>query len=231
MIPNEILRISAARTCESYVSGLLSDYDPEYRYEFSAGFEKKINRLKRRADHPVFYRTTRRIAVFILALLASGMIWIAIDTDARAAFFGWFGKTVGTYFSYHNHQEGSSRDVSDDGAVEYRPMWLPEGYSEYMVISPHQMTTVVYINDDEKVLSFSYLSKHDTEDMFLDISQVVMEETVVGDYPAVLFLSQAEDVSSAVSWTDSNNNLFVISGFVSDSDLLKIAENVRQISG
>ncbi len=228
MIPNEILREAAARTYERYVSALLSDYDPEYRYEFSLNFDKKINKLKRRADHPVFYQTIRRVAAVILTLLLVGTAWIALDTEARAAFWGWIGKIVDTYFSYHIDYEGGSRDASNAESAEFRPGWLPEGYSEYTVIDPHQMTTVVYINDDKEVLSFSYISKHDEEDLFIDTSQTVIVETVIGDSPAVLFLSQVEDVANAISWADSNDILFHISGFVSDNDLLKIAESVQK---
>ena len=81
MIPNEMLREAAARTCERYVSGLLSDYDPEIRYAFSSGFEKKIKRLKRRADHPAFYRTMRRVEGILLA--ASFFLKDQDDDDQR----------------------------------------------------------------------------------------------------------------------------------------------------
>jgi len=90
VIPEEMLREAAARSFENYVFALLSDYDPEYRWAFSPAFEKRIRRLRRRADHPVIYRTLKRVAVFLLALLAAGAVWIAADKEARAAFFDWF---------------------------------------------------------------------------------------------------------------------------------------------
>ena len=105
MIPNEMLRESAARTYEKYVSNLLSDFDPEYYYEFSSGFEKRIEKLKRRADHPVLYHTLKRIAIVLLTLLIAGTVWISVDADARAAFFGWINDFIDDYFVFHHEED------------------------------------------------------------------------------------------------------------------------------
>ena len=227
MIPNEILRISAARTCESYVSGLLSDYDPEYRYEFSAGFEKKIDRLKRRADHPFFYRTMRRIAVFILALLASGTIWIAIDTDARAAFFGWISDTISTYFMYHH--PGEAEDSFD--ASDYRPMWLPDGYSEIAEKANEKRTRVTYLSDkDGRDIAFVYFRNQGEPSVFIEASDTKMFEVQVNGLPAKVFLSESDDVTSAITWVSSDDILFYVSGYLEENELIRIAESVQQIT-
>lgn len=55
MITEEMLCAAAARSCEIYVSYLERGYTPENQHEFSLQFEKKIKKLKRKADHPVFY--------------------------------------------------------------------------------------------------------------------------------------------------------------------------------
>lgn len=54
MITEEMLCAAAARSCEIYVSYLERGYTPENQHEFSLQFEKKIKKLKRKADHPVF---------------------------------------------------------------------------------------------------------------------------------------------------------------------------------
>ena len=68
MITEEMLCAAAARSCEIYVSYLERGYTPENQHEFSLQFEKKIKKLKRKADHPVFYHATKRIASIVLAL-------------------------------------------------------------------------------------------------------------------------------------------------------------------
>lgn len=46
MIPEEMLRKAAARSCEIYVSYLEKGYDPQNKHEFSPEFEKHIQDLK-----------------------------------------------------------------------------------------------------------------------------------------------------------------------------------------
>ena len=46
MIPEEMLRKAAARSCEIYVSYLEKGYDPQNKHKFSPEFEKNIQDLK-----------------------------------------------------------------------------------------------------------------------------------------------------------------------------------------
>ena len=227
MIPHELLREAAARTCESYVYGLLSDYNPECRYVFSADFEKKIDRLKRRADHPVLYRTMRRVAIIILALLFAGTVWVAVDAEARAAFFGWISEMTDSYFIYRHI--GAASEPGEP--VDYRPTWIPEGYWEDSVRVFNDKTTVRYKNDSGELLRFSYVNTNRDYNWAFDVSKGHTEDCLVGDHAATLFVTGTEGVASDVIWVDSNAMAFMVTGFVSEADLIRMAESVRQISG
>lgn len=63
MITEEMLCAAAARSCEIYVSYLERGYNPENQHEFSLQFKKKIKKLKRKADHPVFYHAARQHSI------------------------------------------------------------------------------------------------------------------------------------------------------------------------
>lgn len=117
MITDEMLRIAAARSCEIYVAYLERGYDPENQHEFSPQFEKNIKKLKRKADHPVFYHTTKRIASIVLAILISGGVWLAVDVEARVAFVGWIKEIYETYMVYIFEDETPATDKD----VDYRP--------------------------------------------------------------------------------------------------------------
>jgi len=223
VIPNENLREAAARTYERYVSGLLSDYDPEYQNEFSLNFEKKIEKLKRRADHPVFYQSIRRIAVFILALLAAGTIWISVDADARAAFFGWISEITGYYFEYHH--DGVRESI--DETANYRPTWIPTGYSVDSVRVFDDKTTIRYKNDRGELLRFSYVNTDANVDWFFDVSQGDTQSCRVGEYMATFFTPADNNTASAITWVDSNDTAFYLTGFVSETELIRIAESVK----
>lgn len=135
MITEEMLCAAAARSCEIYVSYLERGYNPENQHEFSLQFKKKIKKLKRKADHPVFYHAARRIASIVLAILIAGGVWITVDAEARAAFVGWVKEIYGTYFVYHF--EGSS-DVNKE-LVDYRPTLLGIVFNGFCFINliPH----------------------------------------------------------------------------------------------
>ena len=105
MITDEMLRAAAARSCEIYVAHLEKGFDPEKKHEFSPEFLRKIERLKRRAKHPVFYKTTRRVASIALAILITGGAWITVDAEARAAFVGWVKEVYEEFFVYRFNSE------------------------------------------------------------------------------------------------------------------------------
>lgn len=222
LIPSEILREAAARTFDQYVSNLISDYSPEYRHKFSFAFEKKIKKLKRRADNPVLYQSMRRIAVFVLALLAAVTIWISVDADVRAAFFGWIREITGSYFEYHHSEETANTDESS----VYRPTWIPDGYSEDSVRIFDDKTTVRYKDGEGKLLRFSYVNTSMNVDWFFDISHGHTESCHVGEYLATFFTPADDNVACAITWINSNDTAFYLTGFVSESELIRIAESV-----
>ena len=89
MITDAQLRKATEKSSDLYLRYVEQDYNSTPSHEFSASFEKKIRKLRKRADHPYFYKTLHKAAAVILAILISGSAWLAVDTEARAAFFGW----------------------------------------------------------------------------------------------------------------------------------------------
>lgn len=224
MIPDEMLREAIARTYESYISHLLSDYDPEYRCEFSPIFEKKIKKLMRRADHPILYRTLKRIAVILLTLLIAGTVWISVDADARAAFFGWFNEVIGNSFVYH-HNESANGNTKP---VDYRPLWIPDGYSENTVNVFVDETTVLYKSEAKGYLRFSYIISLEKRTWYLDITDADIKDCCVNAQPAQLFISKLDSVASGITWT-TEDSVFLITGFVTETELIRMAESVEEI--
>ena len=132
MITDSMLRSAAKKSCEIYVNQLESGYDPKTQHEFSPDFEKKIKKLRRKANHPIVYRSLQRIASIILVCLIACGAWFTVDAEARSAFFGWVKEIYETYFVYRF--EGNA-DYSES-SVAYRPTWLPEGYTCLLYTSP-----------------------------------------------------------------------------------------------
>ena len=146
MITDEMLRAAAARSCEIYVAHLEKGFDPTKKHDFSPEFLRKIERLKRRAKHLVFYKTMHRVASIILAILITGGAWITVDAEARAAFVGWVKEVYGTFFVYRYSDE-----VTDAAETNtYRPEWIPDGYTEIYADDASDGGSVLYENTDGK---------------------------------------------------------------------------------
>ena len=225
MITDEMLREAAAKTSAAYLRYVEQGYDPENQHVFSPEFEKKMEKLIRKAKHIFLYQTLRRIASVVLAVLISASAWLAIDVNARAAFFGWAKETYETYFVYH-HDQGANVNVDP---VEYRPTWLPEGYSEFAVNDTGARVMVAYVNDDEKILRVNYiLQNSDGTDWFVDVSQAEIKDVLVNGNQAEVFIAEGEDSANAITWT-TNDVAFYVTGFLSEAELVAVAESIREI--
>ena len=225
MISDSMLRSAAKKSCEIYVNQLESGYDPKTQHEFSPEFEKKIKRLRRKANHPIVYRSLQRIASIILVCLIACGAWFTVDAEARSAFFGWVKEIYETYFVYRF--EGNA-DYSES-SVAYRPTWLPEGYTEFYVDDIDATTVVSYQNADGLLLTFRYTHNPNETDWFIDAEHAVIKETTVNGCPAEILLADNITTASVIAWTDEQDSAFYVSGFLSESELIKIAENVQPI--
>jgi hypothetical protein len=225
MITEEMLCAAAARSCEIYVSYLERGYTPENQHEFSLQFEKKIKKLKRKADHPVFYHATKRIASIVLAILITGGVWITVDAEARAAFVGWVKEIYGTYFVYHF--EGSS-DVNKE-LVDYRPTLIPNGYTEFYSDTTEDTIIVVYANEEGEMLKFSYSHNPDNTTWFVGADLLTVQPITINGISGEAITSTEQGAATAIMWITTENTAFNISGFLSVEDLIAMAESVQII--
>lgn len=74
MITDEMLREAAEKSSKVYVRYLEQGYNPEFQYDFSENFERKIKKLSRKANHPFLYRSLQRIAAILLAISLGGIV-------------------------------------------------------------------------------------------------------------------------------------------------------------
>lgn len=224
MMLEEMLLKAAARSNEIYVNYFESKYDPISQHEFSPQFENKIAKLKRRAKRPFFYSPLQRVASVVLAVVLSVSVWLTVDADAREAFFGWIKEFCGTVFVYR--YEGTSNE--NVTPKEYQLTWIPDGYTEFFVDEKEASLMAVYSNENGSMLTFRYIHNPDETNWFVDASQMTKKQTTVNGNSADLLILKEPTVSSIILWTTPDNTAFYISAFLSDSDLIKIAESVRE---
>lgn len=118
---------------------VLSACPEECRHVFSLSFEKKMRRLLRKQRHPFAHRMLQRAAAIFLTALVGIGTWLAVDMQARAAFFRWCKEVYENQVIYRFY--GEQRGQTD----VYRPAWLPDGYEEDSVFDPVEgSTSVIY---------------------------------------------------------------------------------------
>ena len=224
MITDEMLREAARESLEDYVNSLERDYDPEHPHQFSKEFEKKIERLKRRANHPVFYKTMQRVASVVLAILIGGGAWLTVDVEARATFFGWVKEVYETFFVY---RFSGDADMSTK-ASNYEPNWIPDGYSKSRETDTGSRITIFYHNDAGQALRIHYVYDPDETNSFVDAVDGEIEKVSVGEYSADLILIEDPAVANGLMWTDINNCAFYISAFLDEADLIRVANSIYE---
>ena len=225
MITDEMLRKAAARSNELYVDYFESTYDSECQHAFSLQFQKKIEKLKRKVRHPYFYSPLARVASIVLAVAVSVSIWLAVDVEAREAFFGWIKEVYETHFVYRY------KDGSDDAAStkEYELTWIPDGYTEVLRDNTFGTVSVLYENDKGDLLKFRYAYNPDDDVLwFVDASQTARKSATVNGSAADLLISTDPKIAGAICWVSADNTAFYISAFAEESDLIKIAESVQE---
>ena len=120
MISEEGLRAAASAADQAILCSLPTANECEH--EFSKAFEKKMQRISRRAKHPILYRLPKQVAcAFLIAVLADTS-WLTFDVEARAAFFAWV-KAQYEFFVEYRFEGDAPQDVTT-----YELTWLPDGF-------------------------------------------------------------------------------------------------------
>lgn len=222
---DDMIRNAALRSRTIFVEELDSNFNPECQQKPSPDFDRKMKKLQRRADHPLLYRSLYKIATIVLVLLISGGTWIAVDAEARAAFLGWVKEIYETYFVYRIENSDSSIPANSD----YRPTWLPDGYTESIIDSTGSTVMIIYTNADNQMLTFRYTYSPDEIDWFVDVEQAQIKTTTVNGYSADILVAENVDCANVIMWTIDDRCAFYISAFLSESELVQMAESVQQI--
>ena len=222
MITDEMLRSSAVQSSELFVHTITSDYDPVQQNEPSNLFEKKIWKLLRHAKRPYFYKIIRRIASIFLAAILAGSIYLAIDTEARAAFLGWIKDVYEHSIVYRIMPSSAAKALP-----QYELTWLPDGFGEPDVYENVFMYSALYSNPKTgKVLIFDYyLLSEETQSEI--ITMQTPEHLQINSMDAEYYAASGESASNNLIWIDAHAGVLCsINSSLSREDIIHIAENI-----
>lgn len=224
MITDDMLRVASEKSCEIYTDFLTENYLPNSEHLFSALFRKRIHKLKKKADHISLYQSLHRVAIILLTILITTSTWLAIDASARSAVWSWIKEMYGTFFVYR-YGDDTSFIVNET----YRPIWLPDEYTEIYSEDDSDGGQVLYSNNLGQFLQFFYIIQPDESSLFIENTDITIIEVEVNHYDAHYLQSSNEEFSDALMWTNEKGHAFYLSGFEDFQVLVKIAENISAL--
>ena len=221
-----MLRSSAARSSELFAHTIASDYDPVQQYEPSDLFEKKIRKLFHRAKHPYFYKAIQRIASIFLAAILVGSMYLAVDTEARAAFLGWIKEVYEHSIVYRIMPSSAAKDLP-----HYELTWLPDGFVEPDIYENETVYSALYQNSSTgEIVIFDYyrLSSEVQAKLFTDQQP---EHVLVNGIIADFYAASSDSESNNLLWIDTEAGVFcAIDSNLSKDVILHIAESIYLVT-
>ena len=216
MITDEMLRSSAARSSELFAHTITSDYDPAQQYEPSDLFEKKIRKLFHRAKHPYFYKAIQRIASIFLAAILIGSMYLAVDTEARAAFLDWIKEVYEHSIVYRIMPSSAAKDLP-----HYELTWLPDGFGEPDIYENSSTGEIV-------IFDYYRLSSEVQAKLFTDQQP---EHVLVNGIIADFYAASSDSESNNLLWIDTEAGVFcAIDSNLSKDVILHIAESIYLVT-
>lgn len=222
MISEERLRQAATVAGRAFADSLPA---PEScHHDFSPEFERKMRRVLRRGNHPVIYRSLRRVAGFFLAVLVSGFVWLSVDAEAREAFFRWVSEwTTGAYHYYIPETEANGAIT-----VKYIVPDAPDDYDLYFFEQNDiGITSYIFMDDSGSFFKFKYSFDANSELYILRNTNERFAATVSGN-PAWFYPAESEDDTNTLAWTDRQTGaLLSVSGYFDKDFLIHWAEKLQ----
>lgn len=223
MITDEML----AQAADAYVQIMVDHIPdfPEYSHAFSARFERRMRKIIRRGNHPVLYRTMRVAGYAVAVLVISFMMLMAANPSARAAVMDWIRDV---YASFYSHRYYCAREDIDIQDVSCEIGYIPEGYREFRYIENQFNIAYTFKNNTNQLLYFEHsVSPHSIE-YFHSLQDYEISYPIINGQNGQYLRSNNADIASILQWTDSETKqLMTVSGFLEESELLKIAENIK----
>lgn len=193
-------------------------------HTFGKGFEKRMRHLIAKKTHPVRTAMLRAAASFAAALLLFGSV-LAVDTDAREAFFGWVAAHFGTYIHFSSEQITPNAEQA-----KYTLGWVPDGYHfEDAFEDLPGSFEILYTNDAGDYFRFFYSSNNAQRDLFVMFRDQYDTKTVlINNQPGTLYLPHNAADGIELIWQNTAGTLFELSGNCEESELILAAESIQK---
>lgn len=220
MISDEKLFQAAAKA-----AALINKSLPEAsacNHPFSTRFERKMNRVIRRTNHPVLYRVLRSAAsIFLVMMLGFGSV-LAINADAREIVFGWVRNQYESFYNYLFDGPSNRED-----STQYYPGWVPDGHRLITTYEIDGGESYIYYDENERITQFSYSSNPASLEMYIQCVGYEQREVIINGLVGVLYISPNDSEASELVWEDNEKGvIFNVSAHIGEKELIRMAEKI-----
>lgn len=234
MLTDSMLREASAEV-DRFLMSIIPEEDGE-PHAFSKRFEKKMNKLIRRTNHPVRYRVLRTAAAIALAIITLFGAAMAVSPDARAVAAKWFKSTTSGWVEYSRTPESSSQKQNatvspvEPVDLEYQLSLIPEGYREMEVIERLDRKARLYVNDaTKKLMLFIYIHGPNRNSIFVGVQNHAHHKVRINGVSADVYIADNPNESNVIVWEEPDTGcLFLIKALVTEEKLIQLAESVEK---
>lgn len=219
---DEELRIATRITRQRILDSLPEP--EECCYDISVELKEKINQIIIKDRRKTVIRKIRnRAAMIALCILLGISSWLAVDTEARAAFFQWVREVYEDSIIYHFFGEREPAEISKYGITA-----LPQGYEETMRFEESFMHTVFYENTDDMIILTYQIVDESTELAFVN-SDMAHTTVDLANYSADFYVPYDPSKTNELVWVDEVTLLtFCISSHLEQDVMLDLANSVTE---
>lgn len=222
MITDKMMEEAAEELFQAMLAGLPEE--EQCVHQFSERFERKMKRLIRRAEHPVFHRVLQQAASIVLVLFLGFATLLAVSPTVRAAVFGWVQERYEDLTTYYF--DGASQQ--DTKPVDYEIGNLTESTVETHRKETGYQITIYYVDQvSDQIVSFTYLREYNGYSHNVDMDNAIIEEITVNGMNGD-FYRYPDGESNLIVWVDdATDTLFSISAYLDREELIALAESVK----
>ncbi len=223
MITDEQLRIAAAEYTDAFLRSL-SDLE-ECHHEFSAGFERKMQKLIRRQRHLVRYRVLRTAMAAVLAAVILFGAAMAVSPKVRAAVIRWLQENVGIFSHYCVPDAVPTVPAKNAPELQFNLPKFPEGYELVQTDKMPDGTAYIYKNPAGQMAKFRCILEG--SDVHIDKVNYEHQTVMIGSVLMDIYLPRTEGENGEIVWADESQDLlFQISCLATKDELIEMAKSV-----
>lgn len=221
MVTDEMLQDAAAEAEHFLLTSL--QRGNRCQHVFSVAFEKKMNKLIRRAEHPFRYNFLRTVAAILITIATLFGAIFTLSPETRANVISWIKNTFQEFFQYSNN--GTSEPI----VYEYVFEEIPDGYRELNSFDREDGQTQMYVNGAGDILQFTYAYGAITNSVFIKTENCTQSSGLVNGISADIYLTSQENETNAIIWHDPDTDtLLCINAKADQNTLIAIAESVSK---